>query len=270
MDSRPNGSSESESLPVVNVNARFQSSDADVKFRSSDNVDFHIHKRNLEFATGGFPPSNTPSSLDEIVRLSESSTTLEILFQFVYPQRHPSLDKLGFDEVLRVAEAAEKYEVFAALTATHLMLREFLHSHSKQVLQFACIHRAALLVERLAPIMIDIPLSDIKGILMMCPSYFVEWSLFREQYLQLAIALAQSRPQHRCEHFNIFTRVVLNKLDKPSNLMMPNLENLFNIRSIGLENLQVCCATESRKWYFNVRERVAKIPSFTLEMADNQ
>ncbi|KAJ3782856.1 hypothetical protein GGU10DRAFT_69806 [Lentinula aff. detonsa] len=257
------------SPPVVSTSTLFQSSDADVTFQSSDNVDFRLHKRYLEFATGGFPPANTPSSLGEIVRLSESSTTLEILFQFVYPQRHPSLDKLGFEELLKVAEAAEKYEVFGALTATHLMLREFLHSHSKQVLQFACVHRVAPLVERLAPIMMDTPLSKIKSALILCPSYFVEWSLFREQYLQLSIALAQSRPQHKCDNFNIFTRVVLQKLDKPSNLMMPNLENLFNIRSIGgLENIQVCCATESRKWYHAVRERVAKIPEFTLETMD--
>ncbi|KAJ4468180.1 hypothetical protein J3R30DRAFT_3715111 [Lentinula aciculospora] len=246
-----------------------QSSDADVVFRSSDNVDFHVHKRYLEFATGGFPPAETPSSLGEIIRLSESSPTLEILFQFVYPQRHPCLDKLGFEQLLKVAEAAEKYEVYGALMASQLMLREFLHSHSKQVLQFACVHQVAPLVERLAPIMIDTSLSEIKDTLIVCPSYFFKWSLFREQYLQLSIALAQSRPQHKCENFNIFTRVVLQKLDKPSHLMMHNLENLFNIRSIGgLDSIQVCCAIESRKWYHTVRERVAKIPEFTLENAD--
>ncbi|KAJ4465990.1 hypothetical protein C8J55DRAFT_565993 [Lentinula edodes] len=248
---------------------KVQSSDADVIIRSCDNIEFHVHKRHLEFATGGFPPADTPSSLGEIVRLSESSSTLEILFQFVYPQRHPSLDKLAFEELLEVAEAAEKYEVYGALSACHLILREFLHSHSKQVLHFACRHRIAPLVERLAPIMMDTSLSEVKDSLIVCPSYFFAWSLFREQYLQLSIALAQSRPQHKCDNFNIFTRVVLQKLDKPSNLMMSNLENLFNIRSIGgLENIQVCCAMESRKWYHAVRERVAKIPDFTLETPD--
>lgn len=102
---------------------KVQSSDADVIIRSCDNIDFHVHKRHLEFATGGFPPADTPSSLGEIVRLSESSSTLEILFQFVYPQRHPSLDKLAFEELLEVAEAAEKYEVYGALSACHLILR---------------------------------------------------------------------------------------------------------------------------------------------------
>ncbi|KIK55283.1 hypothetical protein GYMLUDRAFT_48009 [Collybiopsis luxurians FD-317 M1] len=250
------------------ISKLFQAEDADVVIQSSDNVDFHLHKINLEFATGGFPSAQTPTN-GEVVNLPETSETLEFLFQFVYPQRHPSLDRLGFEKLLELAEAAEKYEVYGALTACHLTLREFLHSHSKQVLRFACAHQIIPLVERLAPIMIDIPLADIKEALAMCPHFFVEWSLFREQYLQLSIALAQSRPQHRCDNFNIFTRVVLQKLDKPSNLMMPNLENLFNIRTIGgLENLQVCCMQESRKWYYSVRERVAKIPDFDLSVGN--
>jgi len=247
----------------------FNAQDADVIIRSCDNVDFCLHKQNLQFSTGGFPYATTPTN-GEVVHLLESSSTLELLFQFVYPQRHPSLDRLECDGLIELAEAAEKYEVYGALTACHLTLREFLYSHSKVVLKFACRHQVAPLVERLAPIMIDTPLVDIKEALTSCPQYFFEWSIFREQYLQLAIALAQSRPPHQCENFSNFTRVVLQKLNRPSNLMMSNLENLFNIRSIGgLENIKVCCLQESRMWYHSVRERVAKMPDFSLSTNDH-
>ncbi|KAF9064555.1 hypothetical protein BDP27DRAFT_1333421, partial [Rhodocollybia butyracea] len=181
--------------------------DADVIIRSCDNVDFCLHKQNLHFS-----------------------------FQFVYPQRHPSLDRLECDGLIELAEAAEKYEVYGALTACHLTLRlGVLYSHSKVVLKFACRHQVA-------------PLEALTS----CPQYFFEWSIFREQYLQLAIALAQSRPPHQCENFSNFTRSSCKKLNRPSNLMMSNLENLFNIRSIGgLENIKVCCLQESRMWYHN-------------------
>jgi hypothetical protein len=114
---------------VDSVNAK----DADVIIQSCDNIDFYLHKRNLEFSTGGFPFAATPTN-GEVVHLLESSSTLELLFQFVYPQRHPSLDRLEFDGLIALAEAAEKYEVYGALTACHLTLRlgssssELIHS----------------------------------------------------------------------------------------------------------------------------------------------
>ncbi|KAF5360235.1 hypothetical protein D9757_012890 [Collybiopsis confluens] len=106
----------------IRTSGLFQAQDADVVIRSSDNFDFHLHKKYLEFATGGFPSADTPTN-EEVVKLPETASTLEYLFQFVYPQRHPSLDRLGFAQLIELAEAAEKYEVYGALTACHLTLR---------------------------------------------------------------------------------------------------------------------------------------------------
>jgi hypothetical protein len=60
----------------------------------------------MEFETAG-----------EIVNLTEdaATVTLELLFQFVYPQRHPNLSDSPYEVVAPLAEAAEKYEVFAAM-----------------------------------------------------------------------------------------------------------------------------------------------------------
>ncbi|THU99747.1 hypothetical protein K435DRAFT_719481, partial [Dendrothele bispora CBS 962.96] len=78
----------------------------DVIFCSSDNVLFYIHKKNLEFSTGGFPMADFTS---KIVPLTETASILEFLFQFVYPQRHPSLDDMNWVTFSGLAEAAEKY-----------------------------------------------------------------------------------------------------------------------------------------------------------------
>jgi len=89
-------------------------SDADVTFLSSDLVAFRLHRKYLEATTGGFPGAEFETQ-GELVRLTEPSSVLEVMFQFVYPRRHPRLDKQDFDSVLAIAEAVEKYEVFSAM-----------------------------------------------------------------------------------------------------------------------------------------------------------
>lgn len=88
--------------------------DADVIFESSDNVLFSIHRKNLEVATGAFPPSNF-STEGRNVALSESSSTLELMFQYVYPMPQPDVSSLPFESLALLAEAVEKYQVFPAI-----------------------------------------------------------------------------------------------------------------------------------------------------------
>ncbi|KIK67695.1 hypothetical protein GYMLUDRAFT_237911 [Collybiopsis luxurians FD-317 M1] len=102
---------------MAKTNEIFNAEDADVIIRSSDGVDFRLHKKNLECTTGGFPPAEFPSDLNDIVQLTESANTLEILFHAVYPLPFPSLRGLQFDTLLTLAEAAEKYEIFSMIQA---------------------------------------------------------------------------------------------------------------------------------------------------------
>lgn len=88
--------------------------DADVVFQSSDNFHFLVHRKNLETHTGGFPPSEF-KTLNEVVPLTEDAATLDLLFQFVYPQRTPDVNSMAFEAVAPLAEAVEKYEVFSAM-----------------------------------------------------------------------------------------------------------------------------------------------------------
>ncbi|KAF7372852.1 hypothetical protein MSAN_00491200 [Mycena sanguinolenta] len=104
------------------VNSRFNFADADVTLKSSDGVLFRIHRKNLEVCTEGFPPSEI-SSEGEVVELTETSVTLEIPFQFMYPQRHPALDTTSSEVLEPLAEAAEKYQVFPAMNICHIRMR---------------------------------------------------------------------------------------------------------------------------------------------------
>ena len=51
----------------------------------------------------------------EVVQLVEPAAVLELLFQYVYPQRHPNLQLVEFEVLNGLAEAVEKYQVYPAL-----------------------------------------------------------------------------------------------------------------------------------------------------------
>lgn len=89
--------------------------DAEITFQSSDNVLFKIHATNLKARTAGFSPPEC-STFHEVVSLSETSSTLELLFKFIYPVIQPDLQSVEFDVLANLAEAAEKYQVFSAMS----------------------------------------------------------------------------------------------------------------------------------------------------------
>ena len=92
----------------------------DLIVQSSDGVVFHLHRKNFEVCTdGAFPglhdSANGSTAAEKILRLDEPSSILEIVFQFVYPRRQPSLKDLDFQTISAIADAVEKYKVFAAM-----------------------------------------------------------------------------------------------------------------------------------------------------------
>ncbi|KAF7372923.1 hypothetical protein MSAN_00498900 [Mycena sanguinolenta] len=136
--------------------------DADVTFKSSDGVLFRVHRKNLEVCTEGFPPSEV-SSEGEVVELTEASVTLEILFQFMYPHRHPALDTTPFEVLEPLAEAAEKYQVFPAMNICHIRMRDMVNEHPVEVAVYATKHDYPYLVSEVAPMMIAMDSVKIVG-----------------------------------------------------------------------------------------------------------
>ena len=69
----------------------------------------------------GFSAPFTQAS-DEIVQLSETADILELLFQFCYPKRPPSLQSLNFETLSRLAEAVEKYQIYNTLETCRILM----------------------------------------------------------------------------------------------------------------------------------------------------
>ncbi|KAH7868162.1 uncharacterized protein C8R40DRAFT_1075021 [Lentinula edodes] len=148
-----------------------------IVLQSFDNVKFIVDKEELEIDTSGFPPATTPSYIGEVSSLPERSHVLNILFQYVGTQSHrPVLDQIEFALIIKVAEAAEKYEVHKAITAVQFELRKFLKSNSRELLYFALTYWNPQLVEEVAPFMINTPLQEIETLMKHCPRLFMKWA----------------------------------------------------------------------------------------------
>jgi hypothetical protein len=89
---------------------------------SHDNVLFKVHRRNLEMLSAGFAAPAIVSD-GEVVPLVESAAVLELLFQYVYPQRHPKLNFIEFEVLNGLAEAVEKYQVYPALEHCNIFMK---------------------------------------------------------------------------------------------------------------------------------------------------
>lgn len=89
--------------------------DADVTFRSCNGILFKVHHKNLDTHTEAFASPPTVPSQNEIISLTEDGDTLDLLFQYIYPRRQPNLKIIEFAQLAKLAEAAEKYQVYAAI-----------------------------------------------------------------------------------------------------------------------------------------------------------
>ncbi|KZP11906.1 hypothetical protein FIBSPDRAFT_898614 [Athelia psychrophila] len=99
-----------------------------------------LHRKNLESASEGFsPPSGTTTS-NEIVQLSERAEILDLLFQYIYPQRSPDLASIRFEVFADLAEAAEKYQVFGPMEICRLLMKAAYKDHPFEVLLISTRH----------------------------------------------------------------------------------------------------------------------------------
>ncbi|KAF9560262.1 hypothetical protein CPC08DRAFT_479447 [Agrocybe pediades] len=136
------------------------STGTDFIVRSRDNVLFYLHTCYLLHTTGWLLPT-TPAAAKSICsneqhkpvsgdsstgddkvgsevttasssprptawNLPEPREVLEVLFDFIYPRRHPDLTGMLFSQLLPLADAAEKYKVYSAMAICQMCMRKFI------------------------------------------------------------------------------------------------------------------------------------------------
>jgi len=149
---------------------------------------FSIHQKYLEVTAEGFPSSSVNGSTatadaNETIPLTESSATLDLLFQFVYPKDQPDLSDLEFNALMDLAKAAEKYIVYnainvcqlrmrfvGAINESHLhvftdhfdpLFRDFLSGHVQELFEFGATYNHPSLLAATAPLMVHKHLDEV-------------------------------------------------------------------------------------------------------------
>ncbi|KAJ7608257.1 hypothetical protein FB45DRAFT_1130237, partial [Roridomyces roridus] len=247
--------------------------DSDVTFRSSDNILFLVHRKNLDnldVCAGGFPPSEMASTEGEVVELTETSTTLELLFQFMYPQQHPALDITPFEVLEPLAEAAEKYQVFPAMNICHIRMRDMVHDNPVAVAAYAAKHDYPFHVSEVAPMMISMPALQV--IEMLPPHLILPWVRYKEEWqhaledsVKVEVANA-THSQHRngSKGFYEYEDTYAPSAFICMSRLARNISSLRDLDTVlNVEVQYDCCRQDLSRWRTYIEERIAKIPKFS-------
>ncbi|CAK5272717.1 unnamed protein product [Mycena citricolor] len=281
-------------LPLAE-SSLFNASDADVSFISSDRILFRVHRKNLEVCAEGFPPCEVASpGSQELIPLEESSMTLELLFQFVYPRRHPGLDTVKFEVLAPLAEAAEKYQVFPAMNICHFRLRDMGKDHPVEVAAYAAKHDYPYLLGEIGPMMISMPAIDVADLLP--PNLFRPWTRYVQEWARIHQSVALKLPtgynpqsdggwsghssqakhaqNHSCRScsrngYNNSTScswpqliaAVLQNLAAGVHTLRA-LDHVFNIPVVPKESIPACCQWDLADWRRKIEAGIETIPKF--------
>ncbi|KAJ7891285.1 hypothetical protein B0H14DRAFT_2688429 [Mycena olivaceomarginata] len=258
----------SESQVEETISSRFNFPDADIAFRSSDQVIFRVHVKNLETHSNGFPPSAlcAPGS-GEVVDLSEPAATLDLLFQYMYPQRQPDLSGIEPSLLADLAEAAEKYEMFSALEICKIFMGNGLQDNPLKVLNYAVRHGYRDIADEAAPLTVSLPLEEVGT--HMYPTYMGSWLKYYGEWrkvLEIACAegwrIAHTNPcrisnSATCPHWLGARQNVLTKLGtRPGALN--DLAKIFT----NAHGLYPCAIEGLRQWEYFIVVKVNDIPKF--------
>ncbi|EDR16138.1 uncharacterized protein LACBIDRAFT_291921 [Laccaria bicolor S238N-H82] len=236
---------------------------ADVVFQSSDGVLFRVYRSRLEANTGGFAPAKIPT-LDEVVVLSEPAEVLELLFQFAHPSRQPSVLNLEFDLLLALAEAAEKYEVYAAMNICNMRMHFIVEQKPMDILNYALKHGYPDIANKAAPFTISaqsaltlaVEILTFPGALVAWIKYYAQWDRFAKDSLDLI----PRSPQHS-SHSNAWALITARHIRKV--VLDPRCFQIDPVTSSSEARGCSDCQYYLRILNETLTERHQKIPKFT-------
>ncbi|KAJ3532008.1 hypothetical protein NMY22_g7923 [Coprinellus aureogranulatus] len=203
----------------------------DIVLRSSDKALIGAHQTNLAQFSEGFPSPSDVNSSSEPVDLTEDGGTLNLLMQFMHKRRHPnlSIQETSISTTLKLAEAAEKYLVYAAMNACYIRIDDprALRDNSLEALKYAVKFDYPDLADRAA--LWTLPAYGITSITESFgkgnEAAVLAWVRFRAQYSELAMekmlagssgCLKVRGNYTRCTvgHWDIFYKAVIDEIPR--------------------------------------------------------
>ena len=139
----------------------FDDEDADIIFRSSDDVDFRFYKVVLTKISPVFctmlSTSIVPSGPGEphVITLKENARTLEDLFRLCYPVEHPNVTSVY--EVKSILAAAQKYEIASAIANLRWVITRILPEDPLRFYAIAYTLKMEDVAKKAAQLLLDDP-----------------------------------------------------------------------------------------------------------------
>jgi len=129
---------------IQKANPPFDKDNADLIIRSSDGIDFYVHKIILSLASSFFddmlslkqPANSQPTTDRPVVDVAEDGDTLYPLLSLVYPTTDPELDDLSL--ISRLLGAALKYDMNHPVAVLTKTLQRFRWKSPQSVYAIAC------------------------------------------------------------------------------------------------------------------------------------
>jgi len=217
---------------------------------------FKIHAKNLEAHTKRFPPA-----LGAVIPLSETSKVLDLLFLFIYPQRHPEVERMEFETLASLAEAAEKYAVYSAMATCSLGMRNALPDHAIQICNYAATHNYPEVANLAAPLTLDLPIDKVLDVLH--PIISISWVRYYAEWLDvLHFAYTDYKDRaHGTQPCSTWTdtakRVIVNFGGDFSSLRQ--LDKMFKADTAT----RSCCVESLQGWRKAIDARLNQISVFT-------
>ncbi|KAF8161659.1 hypothetical protein B0H34DRAFT_701977 [Crassisporium funariophilum] len=166
----------------------------DLVLQASDGVQFLAHKINLQTYSQVFAPSAAlEASEDEVVHLTESSSVLRLILQYMHNIRQPDLRGLPFSTLEALSEAVEKYIIYSAMEVCNTRMEQAVIEHPLEVYIYASKHGYSELVDKAAPLMIKLPLGEViqttsrAGLELICLLKFVRYRVLWEDVFKSSV-----------------------------------------------------------------------------------
>ncbi|KAL1741061.1 hypothetical protein HDZ31DRAFT_67299 [Schizophyllum fasciatum] len=249
---------------TTRVSERFWFPDSDITFRSCDGALFKIHRVNLDTHSAAFPPVELGCAVTEAVELTEDAHTLELLFQFIYPWRQPTLLDVPFSRLDALAEAAEKYQIFSAMNICRIRMKETLPEHPVEIMNYAARHSYFEILDAAAPLTISLPVSDVLQTL--SGLFVVPYVLYLDAWRNVLASACRCAPLgHRggyepCVNWTRICAVVLASLGGHV-ASLRRLDTIFVNEAVSCVSCKSSlCSSGLHLWRQRVEEEVKSIP----------
>ncbi|KAJ3762778.1 hypothetical protein EV360DRAFT_66802 [Lentinula raphanica] len=268
-----------EEVIVVSDHPRFKT--GNVTFQSSDGIIFRIDQWRLEFMAEGFP-LDISCRPDEVVPFDADSTTLEILFTFLYPSRDiPDIGALPFDKLVKLLKVADKHAFLAAMELSLSHLQKYVQTWPLRILTLAGMHNNRTLLAALAPHLVNV-IPEVIEIVGFSAELRDKWKAYRDKWEKTVLASKETLNEHgnqccfwrNCIHPYLITKISESPVGPIYRLVRgtktKNRKGLWEIYENVMERLEieaiangdgerVCCKYELRKWFDDVADELRDI-----------